>query len=161
MSEAAFVGKNIKTVREEQGMTQHDVYLATGISTPQLSAYENGKQMIGLVTLAKIASALKTSIDRLYYGTPSEAFLNKTEDVGETIVNCFRKLDELHVLDGVSFTTEGFSAHVAQYGPQIMRMSLSIEDFKHNEQYYPNADAYLEQLCKSVANEINAEKNRL
>ena len=50
--------------RSEKGMTQHDVYETTGISTSQLSSYENDKQMIGLVTLAKIAVALDTSIDR-------------------------------------------------------------------------------------------------
>ena len=78
-------------------MTQRDVYEATDISTSQLSAYENGKQMIGLVSLAKIAKALDTSIDRLYFGKPSEAFLNETEDFGETVVNCFKKHETIHI----------------------------------------------------------------
>lgn len=110
MSTASAIGRNIKNVRTERGMTQRDVYEATGISASQLSSYENGKQMIGLPTLAKIAVALNTSIDRLYFGAPSEAFLNESEDFGETVVNCFKKLRELGVVRSVSHSMTGGSA---------------------------------------------------
>lgn len=162
MSTALAIGRNIKMVRSEKGMTQHDVYKATGISTSQLSSYENGKQMIGLVTLAKIAVALGTSIDRLYFGTPSEALLNETEDFGETVVNCFKKLYELGVISNVRYSmgTGIDSAVVDKCAYELARMFSALHDFSYRKNYYPDADAFLDQLYKSVSNEINERNKR-
>jgi len=157
MSTAHAIGRNIRVVRSERGMTQHDVYEATGISTSQLSSYENGKQMIGLVTLAKIAVALDTSIDRLYFGTPSEAFLNEKEDFGETVVNCFKKLHELGVVSDVrhAMGTGADSAIVNKCGYELARLFSALREFSYRKDYYPDAEAFLEQLYKSASNEIN------
>lgn len=157
MSTASAIGRNIKSVRTERGMTQHDIYEATGISTSQLSSYENGKQMIGLPTLAKIAVALNTSIDRLYFGAPSEAFLNETEDFGETVVNCFKKLRELGVVSSVSHPMGGGSdsARIEKCGYELARMFSTLREFNYHKDYYPDENIFLEQLYKSVSNEIN------
>lgn len=80
MPTAISIGTNIKKVRKEKGLTQRKVAENAGISISQLSSYENGKQMPGLPTLANLATALDTSLDQLYFGAPSEAFLNVTED---------------------------------------------------------------------------------
>lgn len=156
MGTANAIGRNIKIVRTERGMTQHDVYKATGISTSQLSSYENGRQMIGLSTLAKIAVALDTSIDRLYFGTPSEAFLNETEDFGETVVNCFKKLHELGVVSNVKVCMEPGSADISKCAFELKRMFSMLEEFESKRQFNPNEDGYLDQLYKSIANEINS-----
>ena len=160
MSSPNAIGRNIKAVRTEKGMTQNDVYKATGISTSQLSSYENGKQMIGLSTLAKIASALGTSIDRLYFGAPSEAFLNQTENFGETVVNCFKKLYELGVVDSVSHFERGIgdSACVKKCGYELARMFTTLREFSYHKEYYPDKEAFLDQLYKSISNEINERK---
>ncbi len=162
MSTANAIGRNIKSVRTERGMTQHDVYKATGISTSQLSSYENGKQMIGLPTLAKIAVALDTSIDRLYFGAPSEAFLNETEDFGETVVNCFKKLYELGVVSNVSHSmgSGNNSARIDKCGYELARMFSTLREFSFHKDYYPDEDAFLDQLYKSVSNEINKREER-
>lgn len=162
MSDALTVGRNIHDVRVEKGLTQRDVYEATGISASQLSAYENGKQMVGLTTLAKIAVALGTSIDRLYYGSPSEAFINQSENFGETVVNCFRKLRELGVVSDVSHATasrEG-SVHIKSCAYELSRMFSALRDFEFHKEYYPDEDAFLDQLYKSVANEINVRERK-
>ncbi|MGI6032982.1 MAG: helix-turn-helix domain-containing protein [Coriobacteriales bacterium] len=114
MSNAEVIGHNIRAVRAEKGLTQREVSEMAEISTSQLSAYENGKQMIGLISIAKIARALDTSIDRLYFGKPSEAFLNESEDFGETVVNCFRKLYELGITTDVRVCFEPGEADVAK-----------------------------------------------
>lgn len=160
MSTAAAIGRNIQTVRAEKGMTQRDVYEATGISTSQLSSYENGKQMIGLVTLAKLATALGTSIDRLYFGVPSEAFLNETEDFGETVVNCFRKLRDLGVVSrvGHDMMTDKGSACLETCSYELSRMFSTLSDFDYRKKYYPDEQAFLDQLYTSVANEINTRR---
>ena len=152
MSTAAAIGRNIQAVRSQRGMTQRDIYEATGISTSQLSSYENGKQMVGLVTLAKIATALDTSIDRLYFGAPSEAFLNETEDFGETVVNCFKKLRDLDVVTGVS-SSGGASLKKCQF--ELSRLFNALHDYEWHKDYYPESDKFLEQIYKSTANEID------
>ncbi len=160
MSTAAAIGRNIKAVRAEKGMTQRDVYEATGIPASQLSSYENGRQMVGLVTLAKIATALGTSIDRLYFGSPSEAFLNETEDFGKTVVNCFKKLREIGVVSNVNYGTmsdEG-SARLKTCGYELKRMFDTLRDFEYRREYYPDERAFLDQLYASVANEINQRR---
>ena len=162
MSDAVMIGRNIQTVRKEKGMTQRDVYEATDISTSQLSAYENGKQMIGLVSLAKIAKALDTSIDRLYFGKPSEAFLNETEDFGETVVNCLKKLKDLGVVSDVKHTTASCSgsAHLITCAYELERMFQTLKEFEFHKEFYPNEKAFLDQLYQSVANEINKRSKR-
>ena len=157
MSDAIAIGRNIQIVRKEKGMTQRELYEATGISTSQLSSYENGKQMIGLVSLAKIAKALDTSIDRLYFGKPSEAFLNEAEDYGETVVNCFRKLKDLGIVSSVSHDSiaTGGSAHLKTCTYELQRMFQTLRDFERHKEFYPNENDFLNQLYQSIANEIN------
>ena len=156
MSTAASIGQNIKTVRTEKGLTQREVCDAAEISTSQLSTYENGKQMVGLVTLAKIATALGTSIDRLYFGAPSEAFLNETEDFGEMVVNCFKKLRELGVVTSVAGDYKRGQASIGKCSYELNRMFDSLRDFEYNRRFYPDENAYLSQLYKSVANQIDS-----
>ena len=82
------LGKRIKSIREKVKLTQHELYEKTGISTTQLSAYENGKKSIGLQTIAKIAKALGTTIDYIYYGSNEMKPISSSINKGELIVNC-------------------------------------------------------------------------
>ena len=155
MSDAVTIGRNIKEARTEVGLTQREVEERTGISASQLSAYENGRQMVGLVTLGKLASALGTSIDRLYFGKPSEAFLNQSADFGETVVYCFRKLEELGVVNSVYSDRSSYSADLRKCGQELDNMFSLIKEFERRKDYYPDPDTYLEQIYASVANQIN------
>lgn len=146
-------------------MTQREVCALTQLSTSQLSAYENGRQLPGLETIARLAVALGTSIDRLYFGTPNEQFLNKATDLGETIVNCFRKLWELGVIGkavsiqhdrfDIPFQVEGIFIPLYSYEREIARLINALMDFQDHKDTYSDGEAYLRQVCKSVANEMN------
>lgn len=157
MADVISVGKNIKNARKEKGLTQREVSIRTEISITQLSSYENGKQMPGLPTLANLATALGTSLDQLYFGAPSEAFLNMSEDYGETIVNCFTKLRQLKAVDKVShaITTGEGSAHMPNFSYELQRLFSELNNYDLHKNFYTDGDSYVAQIKKSVANEIN------
>lgn len=161
MPNALSIGRNIQSVRKEMGMTQRVVAEAAGISISQLSSYENGKQMPGLVTLGKLAVAMNSSLDRLYFGSPSEAFLNETEDFGETVVNCFIKLKELGVVKVIHSGMGGEgSASLPHCSYELSRLFRELQDYEYRRDYYPDGDAYVAQIRTSVANEINVRRSR-
>ncbi len=59
------VAENLKTRREELGLTQQQVAEAAEITQAQYSRIEAGKSSPTLATLARIASALRISPDAL------------------------------------------------------------------------------------------------
>ena len=65
---SALIGKRIKILRLERGLTQKDIEEATGISRSHISKIESGRVANpGLETLEKIARALKVSISFLFH----------------------------------------------------------------------------------------------
>ena len=68
MTKAAFIGKRIRLLRLERNLHQEDIAEASGISRSHLSKIESGKvENPGLLTLEKIAKALKVSIPYLLH----------------------------------------------------------------------------------------------
>ncbi|MGB3862905.1 MAG: helix-turn-helix transcriptional regulator [Candidatus Aminicenantaceae bacterium] len=68
MKITALIGKRIKILRLERGLTQGDIEEATGVSRSHISKIESGKVANpGLDTLEKIAKALKVSISFLFH----------------------------------------------------------------------------------------------
>ena len=64
-SESARLGKNLKQIRTQKGMTQGDIVRALGVSRSFVSNIENGKTNPTLSTIKRIADALDVSVDRL------------------------------------------------------------------------------------------------
>jgi transcriptional regulator with XRE-family HTH domain len=64
-SESAKLGKNLKQIRTQKGMTQGDIVRALGVSRSFVSNIENGKTNPTLSTIKRIADALDVSVDRL------------------------------------------------------------------------------------------------
>lgn len=64
-SESARLGKNLKQIRIQKGMTQGDIVRALGVSRSFVSNIENGKTNPTLSTIKRIADALGVSVDRL------------------------------------------------------------------------------------------------
>ena len=64
-SESAKLGKNLKRIRTEKGITQGDIVRTLGISRSFVSNIENGKTNPTLSTISKLASALGISSDEL------------------------------------------------------------------------------------------------
>ncbi len=64
-SESAKLGKNLKRIRTEKGMTQGDIVRALGVSRSFVSNVENGKTNPTLATIAKLAKALGVPTEEL------------------------------------------------------------------------------------------------
>ena len=64
-SESAKLGKNLKRIRTEKGITQGDIVRTLGISRSFVSNIENGKTNPTLSTISSIAKALSVSTDEL------------------------------------------------------------------------------------------------
>lgn len=64
------VGKNIRTLRASNGMTQEDLAEKLYVSRQTVSNYENGKSCPDLQMLIKIAEVLNTDVNALIYGLP-------------------------------------------------------------------------------------------
>lgn len=62
------MGFKIKERREELKMTQEELAQKSGVSRQTISSIENGKYENALVgTLAAIANALDTTVDKIFY----------------------------------------------------------------------------------------------
>ena len=63
---------NLRYIREREGFTQSELAEKVGISQAALSNYENGKDRPSVDVCAKMAKALKVSIDDLVHGEKSK-----------------------------------------------------------------------------------------
>jgi len=170
------IGENIKSVRVSQGLSQQAVADLCGFSNTILSQYENGKKTPNLVTTAKIAKALKVSIERLYYGDENNAFITSESDDGRKIVNSIYLLWSKGVITyyenysygynpmmmamqeyGEEIEKNGIYLFIREYHNPIRRLINSLNEFEQRKDTYPNPEAYLDMLFSSVASEINKE----
>ena len=159
------LGKRIKDARERLKMSQFTLYEKTGISTTQISAYENGKKNLGLATLAKIASALGLSLDQLYFGSESSKPINLSANKGELIVNCIyalykegvirclprQKANEYVGMGGEYYYRIGFSNYLGVLDDLVIK----LKDFDGDEDDYPDPEGFKKQLLAAAAKKIN------
>lgn len=62
------MGYRIKEVREQLGMTQEELEKKSGVSRVTISGLENGTTRNTTTgTLLKLATALETTVDRIFY----------------------------------------------------------------------------------------------
>lgn len=62
------MGYRIKELREEKRMTQEELAIKSGVSRQTINAIENDKYNNVLTgTLAAIAAALDTTVDKIFY----------------------------------------------------------------------------------------------
>jgi transcriptional regulator with XRE-family HTH domain len=61
-------GRKIESLRKKRGWDQADLAAHTGIERGHLSEIENGKRLINLATLQKLARGLDTSMAMLLRG---------------------------------------------------------------------------------------------
>lgn len=62
------MGYKIKELREEKRMTQEELAIKSGVSRQTINAIENDKYSNVLTgTLAAIAAALETTVDKIFY----------------------------------------------------------------------------------------------
>lgn len=155
------VGKRIREARKSLEMSQKDLYDKTKINDSMISDFERGAREPSSANLAKIAEALKTSMDKLYRGDESEFFIENEPDYGMKIVNCLTFL----YMSGTISKVEGLNdygrcttqPHIKIWKDHsaIKRLLGNLDEYKKNYHTYQDPDSYLEQIKKSVANEIN------
>ncbi len=64
-NESVKLGKNLKKIRTEKGISQGDIARFLDVSRGYISNIENGKANPTLSTIAKLAKSIKTEIDSL------------------------------------------------------------------------------------------------
>lgn len=163
------IGKHIREVRLERGLSQERLADMCDFSNTTLSAYENSRKIPNLSTIAKIAKQLNVSVERLYYGDENSAFINSEPDVGRKIVNSIYFLWESRVIDYFeNYISHGSFANIANndslqgaylfvynYAGPIKRFINSLNEFRNKAETYSDPEQYLEMLKTSVATEIN------
>ena len=85
------VGKNMKVVREEKGLTQDALAEKLNVTRQAVSSWENEKTQPDIDTLHKIADILEVDIERLIYGkerkwtVEKHVHIEKTVDTGAAV----------------------------------------------------------------------------
>ncbi|WP_029232629.1 helix-turn-helix domain-containing protein [Butyrivibrio sp. VCB2006] len=165
------IGKNIKEVRTQKGLSQEVLAKKCGFSNTTLSSYENSRKIPSLTTIATIAKQLGVSIERLYYGDENSAFIISEPDEGKKIVNAVYFLWKARVIfyyenyiPGMYSTDfskgddkAGIFLQLVRHTTPIKRLINSLNEFQRNLGTYPEPEKYLEMLFSSVAAEINLE----
>lgn len=64
-NEAQKLGRNLKRIRKEKGISQGDIVRSLGMDRAFISNIENGKTNPTLATIAKLAKAVGVSINEL------------------------------------------------------------------------------------------------
>ena len=69
---SAYIGRNIKLLREKSGISQSEIAEYCGIPRELLSYYETGKREVSLLHLEKIAEFLNIEIEVFLEENPKE-----------------------------------------------------------------------------------------
>ena len=66
------IGKNIRSLREERGLTQEELAQALFVTRQTVSNYETGRSRPDIEMLVRIAQVLETDANQVLYGLPAE-----------------------------------------------------------------------------------------
>jgi transcriptional regulator with XRE-family HTH domain len=77
------LGKRVKQIREEKGMTQGDVATKLNITRSYISRVEKGERAPSVPRLEKLATALDVSVEELFYNEPFDDKWNKVIEAFE------------------------------------------------------------------------------
>ncbi|WP_081668209.1 helix-turn-helix domain-containing protein [Butyrivibrio sp. MC2013] len=150
-----FIGSNIKKARIKKKMTQMELANDCFTTNTVISAYENGKKMPSLDTIANISRALDVSIDSLYFGSEENAIITRPAKKGRKIVNCFKYLFDQSII-GSSGNREGYSKlYITRYLNAFSRLYNNLLEYKNTIDLYPDQEAFLEMLLEKAGNEID------
>lgn len=62
------VGKRIREIREQKGISQKDLSFAADLDRSYIASVESGQRNISIVNLEKIANALEVTLSELFKG---------------------------------------------------------------------------------------------
>ena len=156
------IGKRIKAARKKFNMSQKALQEKTNIKDSEISLFECGKREPNTANLAKLAHALNTTMDELYFGDESNSFIENAPDFGAKIVNCFSELFLEGEISKIEYDEYSNKPFLKVWGDTwaIRRLLDSLHEFAKNKDTYPDPDLFLGQLKQSVVNEINNNHRR-
>lgn len=83
-----FIGKRIKEVREQRGMTQAELAESADLSSQYLSQVETAKKQVSLKALVHISNALEINIDSLLRGNQVGDKQEYQNELSELLKDC-------------------------------------------------------------------------
>lgn len=82
------LGKRVREVRKEKGISQADLAVKCKTSAQYLSQIENGKKQASLQILITIAEALEVSLDELLVGNQVKNLAEYSNEVARVFEDC-------------------------------------------------------------------------
>ncbi|MGO1769994.1 MAG: helix-turn-helix domain-containing protein [Microbacterium sp.] len=77
---AALIGSHIAELRRRRSMTQDQLAVASDIDSSNIRSYENGRAMMNVFSLVRIAEALDVAPGDLLDGISSDLFASERPD---------------------------------------------------------------------------------
>ena len=82
------VGSRIRDIRIQKGMSQADLAAKASLSLPVISAVENARTKIWLITFARIAEALEVSADDILRLSTPPSTASYPDEFAEILKDC-------------------------------------------------------------------------
>lgn len=88
------IGSRIKEKRKELHLTQTKIKELTGISSGNMSDYENGRVLPSALAIISLSKVLNCSTDWLLTGQSIQGSINTYSSEEQTLIETFRKLTD-------------------------------------------------------------------
>ncbi len=95
MSISDFIGKQLKRIRKEKSITQHNLAKKIDLSPKHISAIENGKRNVTFRTLEKILEELEVNIQEIFDIPDLTSANPEKQKIIFKIVNLIKEKDTL------------------------------------------------------------------
>ncbi|MDJ0925191.1 MAG: cupin domain-containing protein [Acidimicrobiia bacterium] len=136
---AKSIGRGIRRVRQERGLTLKEFGDQTGLSGPFLSQLENGRAMPSIVTLHRAAEVLGTTAQALLAGDDAEpvsvvrAGEGRTFDFGDGgasvrfVMRASHRMEVTETVAQPGFEQSEFMEHVGDDMIYVLRGEVEVE----------------------------------
>lgn len=106
------VGKRIRQLREERGISIENLSNLTGFDIPRLQAIENGQEKPQLGTVMKLSKALDSAVGRLVSGMGSKLYSITRKNERKKIARSSSKTGQQNVYSYMSLAPEVQGRHM-------------------------------------------------
>ena len=150
---AKSIGRGIRRVRQERGMTLKEFGDETGLSGPFLSQLENGRAMPSIVTLHRVAEALGTTAQALLAGDDAElvsivrAGEGRTFEFGDGgaivrfVMRSSHRMEVTQTVARPDFEQSEYMEHAGDDMLYVLRGQVEVEVLDHRTETLSAGDA--------------------
>lgn len=136
---AKAIGRGIRALRQERGLTLKEFGEKTGLSGPFLSQLENGRAMPSIVTLHMAADALGTTAQALLAGDESEPVsvvrkgegrsfaFNDSGAVVSFLMRASHRMEVTHTVAKPGFQQSEYMEHVGDDMIYVLQGQIEVE----------------------------------